>query len=404
MKFNRELVKGSIVLLAAFGVFNAMNFVYHFSMARILSLENYGKLAALFSIIYILTILTEAVQVVITKYTANAKNEGKVKNILKRSLAKGALLALSLTLVYALASLALYKKLKIELSLMLLNGAFIFFAILSPITRGVLQGQKRFFSLGTNMALEGVLKVLLGIALVFAGLQVYGAIGGVIFAALLAFAFSFAQLKNVLRAKEKRARVSDIYSYSLSALVALFAILTFFSLDVIIAKAIFPPQTAGAYSIASILSKIIFWGTAPIGKAMFPLTSNENSKKEKRKTLLNAFAFVLVCSLAALIAFSLLPGFIVKIFSGKSLPGASQILPLLGISMTLLSLTNLYLLYKLSQGKVKGVFFLPFLLIIQIVLLYNPAHTLASYAKSAAFSSALFAIGTLALVKISSRN
>ena len=63
MRIHKSLWKGSIVLLIAFNIFNFFNFVFHFSMARLLSISDFGILATLFAIIYILTGFSESIQI-----------------------------------------------------------------------------------------------------------------------------------------------------------------------------------------------------------------------------------------------------------------------------------------------------------------------------------------------------
>ena len=88
MLINKGVVKGSIILLISFNIYNALNFFFHFAMVRMMSVVEYGILASLFSIIYILAVFTESIQTVITKYTAKETNKGKLKNILKKSFRK----------------------------------------------------------------------------------------------------------------------------------------------------------------------------------------------------------------------------------------------------------------------------------------------------------------------------
>ena len=88
MKMNKELVIGSFILLIAFGVYNFLNFAFQSSMARLLTIAEFGVLSVLFNIIYVFSGFSDSIQITITKYAANEKDDGKVKNILKRALKK----------------------------------------------------------------------------------------------------------------------------------------------------------------------------------------------------------------------------------------------------------------------------------------------------------------------------
>ena len=89
---SSELGKGAIVLLITMNLFWFFNFLFHFSMGRLLGPSAYGTLAVLMSIIYIYGVPTEAIQNLISNYVSKLnlkKEEGKIKFLMLRSLKKG---------------------------------------------------------------------------------------------------------------------------------------------------------------------------------------------------------------------------------------------------------------------------------------------------------------------------
>ncbi|MBU0760683.1 MAG: oligosaccharide flippase family protein, partial [Nanoarchaeota archaeon] len=370
MRLNKSLIKGSLVLLISFNLFNVINFVFHFGMARLLSISDYGILLTLFSIIYLLAVFSESIQLVIVKYSSRENDGGKLKNLLMRSLKKSFFVSLFLFALYLVLAVPFSYLLKIEYPLMALNGVIIITLFLSPVSRGILQGKKRFKDLGVNMLIEAIIKLALALAFVYIGWRVYGAILGTFFGLLIAFFLSFIKLGDITKSKEKPAYVQDIYKYSKPAFVVNLAILLFYSLDVIIARIFFSEVAAGSYAIVSILAKTIFMGTQPISRAMFPLSAeNKSGKKKSENIFLNSFAITFAAIISALILFYFFPEFIVKIFSGKEIEMSSNLLFYLGIAIGLLSLSNLILLYKLSLGKIRGCAYLFFLIIVEVFLL-----------------------------------
>lgn len=390
MKINKKLLKGSVILLVSFGVYNFLNFMFHFSMARILSIADFGILAALFSIVYILSLFAESIQTIITKYVSSETDSGKIKNVLKRSLKKALKISVALFVLYALISIPLASLLKIPYSLVLLTGLMVFIVFTIPLTRGILQGKKQFSALGFNMILEGLLKVGIAVLLALIGWRVYGAILGLIAGTFIALILSFIPLRKILSSKEKRAKTKEIYKYSTPTFVIIFTILVFFSIDVIMAKIVFSPNVAGAYAIASILGKTIFFGTNPISRAMFSFSSSEKNKKKYENLFFNALIITLLGIFAALIIFFFFSDLIVSIFSGKNVPLADSILFYLGIAISLISLANLNLLYKLSIGKTKGFQYLPLFILIEIVLLWYFSANLFQFSLAFINASAIF--------------
>jgi len=76
---SNELVRGSFILLVTIGIYNLLNFIFHFSMGRLLGPAGYGVLAVLMSIIYIYGVPSEAIQNLVSKYTSrlNFKKENR---------------------------------------------------------------------------------------------------------------------------------------------------------------------------------------------------------------------------------------------------------------------------------------------------------------------------------------
>lgn len=401
ININKKVVKGSIILLIAFGIFNFLHFLFQFFMARMLTIADYGVLSALFAITYLMQIISESVQTIIAKYASNESSEGKLKNLLKKSISKVASISVLIFVLYIVIVFPVSYILKIKYPLASLTGILIFSAFFIPIMRGLLQGRKRFASLGINMVAEATVKLIIGVFLVYLGWQVYGAILGVILGGAAAFALSFIQIRQITSAKEEGAATIGIYSYAKPTLVITAIIIIFYSLDVLIAKIVFPPETAGVYAIASILGKIIFWGTLPISKAMFPISAEnqDSGKKENRHIFSNAFVLVMLGIIFALILFYLYPGLIIKIFSGKIIPEAVNILFFVGIAFGITAITNLSLLHKLSIGRFRNYQYLPVFILIEAILLFWFSSNVFEFSIAFITSAAIFLWGSNILIK-----
>jgi O-antigen/teichoic acid export membrane protein len=353
MSLNKNLIKGSFTLILGFGLFNFLNFLFQLVMARMLTVAEYGILATLFAIIYILLIFTESVQTIITKYSAKEKDKGKLKNLYMKSSKKALRVSFFLYILYLAVSIPLSFLLKINYFLLSLNGLVIFLSFFIPISRGMMQGKKRFKALSINMAFESTGKIIFGILFVMIGWRVFGALTGVLLGGVVSYLLSFIPLRDILKSKEVKEDTVGIYDYARPTFFITAVIIVFYSLDVIIAKIFFAPEIAGTYAIASILGKIIFWGTLPISKAMFPMSA-ESGEKKSGNLFNNALGILILGIAFTLLIFYIFPGFIIQIFSGKILPQANGILLYLGIAFSFIALSNLILLYKLSINKIKS--------------------------------------------------
>jgi len=352
MDFDKEIIKGSIVLLIVFNLYSLLNLIFQSLMARHLSVAEYGVLAALGYFIYFSGMFSDSIQTVVARYSASEKDKGKVKDLILRVFLIALSIAGIFTVLYMIIMYISFRK-TIPYGLAALNGAAIFIFLIVPVMRGTLQGKKRFFALGLDLFLEAIIKIALGIGLVLIGWKVYGAIAGIAVSLLVAFLFSVFLLRDVFKAKRSPFGIKNLFHYSLPFFIVMFAIFSFYSVDLILAQILFPKNVAGEYSIISILSKIIFWGTQPISRAMFPIVIERSSKKiRKDSAYANAFALVSLGIVLALLAFYFFPNLIITVFSGKTLHLSTFLLFLLGLSMAALSYAHLNLLHDLSVKSV----------------------------------------------------
>lgn len=255
-----------------------------------------------------------------------------------------------------------------------------------------------FSSLGSSMILEALIKLSLGVFLVFIGWKIYGAILAAILATVMAFFYSLFTLREILKSKEKPATTKDIYKYSRPVFLIFLCLLIFYNIDIIIAKIVFNSDIAGIYALTSILAKTIFFVTQPIGRAMFPLTAEEKAIKKKDNLFVNAFIFLSIIVITALFAFYLFPDLLVKIFTGKVIPESVKILFYLAIAASILSYANLILLYKLSFGKTKGYPLFFIFVIFEVFLLFYFSATLVQFSLAFITASAIFLWGSVFLL------
>ena len=400
---SNELVRGSFVLFIAFNIFNILNFVFQFSMARMLGPVEYGVFAVLMSMLYFMAIPSDSIQTIVSRYTSkfNVKEEnGKIKSLITKSLKKGILFAF---LIYLLLMPFFYLFsyfLNISFFLVLLTGLMLFTFFLIPTTRGVLQGQKRFNSLGINMVLDSGIKVLISLYLVFIGWSVYGAVSSILLGSFIALVLSFIPLRKTLSEKSKSANFSGIYQYSSPIVFSILAILLMQSLDVILAKRFFSPEIAGQYAVANLIGKMIFFGTLAISKSMFPLSSEKfDGGRNTNKIFYRSLIIVLFLCVSALLVLLLFPELFIKILFGEQYLPVSNILFNMGLAFSFISLSNLVVLYCISVNRKINTFYMAGFVIIQIILLWLFKSSLYSFSIAMMISSLLLFIGSLIIIK-----
>jgi len=403
-----ELIRGSIILLFMIVLFNFFNYLFQVSMAKILGPEEFGVVAVLMSIVYIISVPAETIQTIISKYTSkfNAKKEdGKIKDLLMKATNKGIKISIILFLLFIPLSLILSKILKIEFFLIILTGTILFYVFTIPIQRGILQGKKRFTQMGGSLALESFVKVIFAIFLVSLGLKAYGAILGVIISCIIAGVWIVTfMLKDVNNAERIDEKFFGIYRENFSLLIAITSIVLIYSLDIILARIFFDSRLAGQYAFVSLLGKVILFISLAISKAMFPISS-QNFEEGKKTNILLKKAVIIVSGISLIISliYFFIPEIVIKVISlgSNEYVGAAEILFILGLTYSLLSLTNVLILYRASINKLsmrKGYsFFIFVMLMIGLMFLFR--QTLLSFSLAFLATSTIMFLYSLLLLK-----
>jgi len=372
--FSSELARGGSFLIVGTLIYNLLNYFFHFSMARMLGPADYGVLASLMAIVYLFSIPSETIQMTIAKYTAvfRAKKEtGKLKSLVRRSISRGWKMGIVFLFIFIAVSPFIKSFLKLDSIIpLIILSLFIFPTLLLPIMRGVLQGSKRFKALGLSFTLEGLIKLILAVSLVFIGYKVNGAIGAVLVSSFLVFILLYLFLRDTNKKKEKYFQSKELYLYSLPVLVAIICITVAYSIDTILAKHFFSETNAGLYAVASLLGKMIFFALSPIAKVMFPIVVEKKESKKDYEGIIKKVLMITAGIAAVVIAiYFFFSKLIVSILFGNQYLEIAGIIGYLSIAFTLLTLSYILIFYKLSLGKKKFVLALPFFAILEIVAL-----------------------------------
>lgn len=401
--FKSEFGKWMIILFVMINLSNFLNFLFHFSMGRMLGPVDYGTFAVLMSLMYLYSAPTEAIQNIISRYTTKLhieKKEGAIKFLMKRSLKKGLTISLLVFLILIPCSLIISKFLSINFWLILLTNSFVFLSFSSPITRGILQGRKKYFKLGISLILDSGVKLFVGVFLVLIGFKVFGAVLGVLFGILIGIISSVYFNKDVLKKEENEISFSGIYRESIPYFISMMVILLIFNLDILLAKRFFSPEIVGKYSVISMLGKMIFFGTTAIGKVMFPLTSEKQDKEENPEGVFKkSFLVISLLCILVIVLFLFFPEIVIRVLYGKQYLDVAPYLVYSGIALSLLSLSNLVLIYGLSINKLRKPYYLFVFLIIEIILLLLFHNNIKEYILAFMASNAIMFIFSFFFVR-----
>lgn len=393
---THPLFSGSAIMVFGSNSVNALNYLYHLIMGRLLGPANYGELAALLSIIGLIGIIPGAINLVVIKYISAAKTEERLVNLvswLKKRLFKASLIFCVLII---LVSPGISAFLHIEkISYLLLIAISFPFAISALLNRAILQGLLKFKEMILSVLMENTTKLVLSVFLVFIGFRVGGAMLALVMAAIIGWYLTTRFLHYPIKKDvDILPEIKSMSLYTVPVLLYTVATTSLYSSDLILVKHFFSSHDAGLYASLSTLGKIIFFGAGPIGSAMFPIVSQRQARGlGVKKIFLYSLVATLAVSVGILAVYLWFPDFAVNLLYGSAYLESAKLLIWFGIFMTLFTFSSLFINFNLSLGRVKVVILPLLAAIAQIIFIWTYHRSL--------FDIVLISISVTALLLVS---
>lgn len=372
---------GSIVMVVGANLFNAGQFFYHFLTARFLQIiygeslgkAYYGDVAAIISLLGVISIIQLSLGLTVVKFIASQKNEKSVSNLAKWVYHWTTWLGIGLGVSLFLISPFLASFLNItQASAFLLTGPILGFYLIISTGRSILQGVIKFNKYVLSLLSEVGLKLVFTSVLILAGFAVFGAIMAIFLGTLAAFLVTRLALNPYLKGKRgRRPDIAPLLKYSLPVFVQGLALTSMYSVDLLLVKHFFSPQEAGLYAGLAVLGRIVFFGASPVTNVMFPLVARRHSHGE---TYHNIFyiSFFVVLGIASLVTlfYYFAPQLPILLLYGRGFLEGKQLLWWFGLFMGLLALSMLLTQFYLSIGKTKAIWPFAIAAVLQIVLIW----------------------------------
>ena len=367
---------GSGILFFGSLLGNFSNYLFHLLMGRMLGPIDYGALAALIGVAYLLSIPIATIRLVVTKFVSELRGQGKLLVVdyfyqwtIKKALVFGSLILLIFLIISPLTTSFLH----------LQSNFFLFFIGLSSflslflyINLATLQGFlffKRYFLAETSAF---IIKLVLSIFLVYLGYQIFGALTAVVIGSAIGFILSFWFVKKILGKKIEKNDFNErkVVIYALPVFLSILAFTSLYTTDIVLARHFLSAQEAGFYAALAVLGKIIFFGSMPVSLVMFPMVSEHEARgKQYQKLLFQSLGLVLFVCLGITSVYFLFPKLMINILYGRQYLSATHALPLFAVFFSLYSLTYLLVNYYLSIKKTRVVFFPSIAALAQIIFL-----------------------------------
>lgn len=378
---RHPLIAGSAIIFVGSFLASLLSYFFNLILGRFLVPADYGTYATLIAFLGIFGIFPATLTIIFAKFAAShkAKQESEKISVTfmvgsKLILLIGSIILLILCLSIFYTSSFLHIK---DMRLLVIVFLTIFLSIIASLPAGLLQGQMRLHALSLLNISTPLLKVLIGLLVLFLGMRIFGVTLTIFIASLIPLTVIFLLLrhthKNVkISAEDKSVFFKKFKSYGMAFFLSTLGITILTSADIILLKHFYSAEKTGQYAALSLMGKSIFYLTSPIYFVFFPLIAQKKERNESiYKTLLLAIAIIALFSVSISFVYFLFPTVILGIFfPANSYKPLAQFLGPFSLYVIIFSIAMLFNSFLLSIGKT-GVYKINlFVAILFVILLF----------------------------------
>ena len=368
--------RSGVILAGASAGSIVANYAFLLAAGRVLGSEEYGSLAALLGLLSVVLIPAAALQMAVSREISRRVASGDhtganafALGTLRVSFVSTApLLALALALAVPLSDLLHIH----SVGIVVLAEVTLATALVFPVAIGVLQGLQRFHALAAMYAFPLVVRLAVFAAVAAAGFRLGGAIFAALVGAVAGTVLALALIRTPLgtSAALPRRELASFFRYLGPVAVGLVGIALLTHVDILIVKARFSGNEAGAYGAASAFARVAFFLPATILAVLFPLTAARQARGEKTEDILgrSLLATTVFCGLLTIFYAATGPGLVGTTFGSDFTEGGRVLAPF-SLAIGLYSLANVLVGYHLSRGETRYAWIVAGAVLVQVAVL-----------------------------------
>lgn len=362
---NDKIFRASGLLFICMMFNNISNFLYQAFMGRVLSIEEYGMLNSLLSLGVIVSLPTQTLHTTVANVTSHLKAKEAHHNILRlfyRMLLKVSMVGICGIVIFAFLSGYLQSFLNVpSVYPLLMVGLLALLGFLLSVNLGILQGLQSFNYFGIFSGINGFLKLVFGTLLVYLGLGVEGAIGGIALGYFIIFLSSATILRLTIvkfmstnPVKKDVSYTQGSFSYSVPVLIALLCSTCLTNIDLVLVKHFFLPEETGNYAIASVLGKAVLVLPSAIVSVMFPMVSESHAlEADSYNILRKSVVLAGILSCLGLQVYLFFPELLVTILMGAKHASTAPLVRYYGLAMLPFVFVNLFMYFNLGTHRMR---------------------------------------------------
>ncbi|OGG51402.1 hypothetical protein A2704_03475 [Candidatus Kaiserbacteria bacterium RIFCSPHIGHO2_01_FULL_54_36b] len=393
--FEMGFFASSSIIFAGSFVVNLLNYIFTLLMSRLLSVEDFGEVAALLSLFIIISVPATALAMLMARESAHYKEQGDsgVRYLFIRMRAYSAAGAVGLWALFIFLVPFVSDYLRIPTLPIYIFSAVAPLAILGALQSGTLQGLQKFFSVAKQGILSALVKLGGSVLLVWAGFSVAGVMGALVLASLASFIYGFfatrSHLRGVAPESGQAFNISGLATYFGGILLTTLLLALLSNVDVILAKHYLSADLAGQYGALSTVGKILIYGVGAFISVLLPLAAAAHARGEgaERDVLWLSLMSVAVVSFGAFIVFSLFPHLVVSLLFGARYVDIAAYLGTFTIAMACIALSSVFINYFVATRNTSFVYLLGVGIAAEIGLIALYHDSLVSIVHSLVYAS-----------------
>jgi O-antigen/teichoic acid export membrane protein len=343
-----SLRRAALVIAPAMAAANLLNYVFNVVMSRELGPADYGALGALLAVVLVGTVPGVALQAVVARHTALARDDaaGLWAAVLSAVLGAGA--ALGLLAAVASPGLRAFMHLDSLAPCLWLAVALLPLPLLSAV-HGMLQGRELFGILAAVLLVDAVGRLVIGLGLVHGGLGVAGALAGSAAGSAAALLVALPRLRaRLARGWRRRRPLGAAAGREVAAAAAgILGLLLLANVDVVLARHYLAREASGLYAAGAVVTKIAYWAPQFVVTLVFPRLV---VAADRRRLLVRSATVVAGLGATLVVGTVLAPELAARLSFGHAYLGVGPALPLFAALGTGLALVQLVLFSGLATA------------------------------------------------------
>ena len=381
--FLGKLARASSWLVVGGVAGGILGYLFQIIMGRMLSVSEYGIFSALMAMIVVIGAPMTTLSMIISRRVSTYRSEqdnGKLGYLFYWINRKLLLIAVVLIVLVVFNIKPLQNFLLIEKSAHLyLLLIILLIAFPQAVNNAYLQGLQYFKWLSVSGVLATLLKIIIAVILIYFGLGVAGALGGVIFSTFIILILTYVVLRPSL--SKNNASISNtthlLFKSAMPVLLANVAFAVMTQIDMVLVKYYFSEQEVGIYAAASILGKAVMYLPGGIAMALFPMVAeNHASGKSSAHLMFQAVGVTALLSLTGALFYYFFADSIIVLLYGTDYKEAANVLKYFGFAILPMALVMVAEHFLIAMGRVLFAYLFMVVAPLQLIAIYYYHDTL----------------------------